>query len=272
MRLRRLGWAGIELEADGESLVIDHMLDPGILKHFFGPERDELVVPEAGRARAALVTHLHLDHTDADAIAAALTADAAVYRPPRPRSMSKLDEAATGDAERALEALPHPLRECIPGDRHEVGPFTVTALPASDGLGSPQVSWLVEADDCRVLHGGDTIWHAGWWEIALTHGPIDVACLPGNGVDASYPGWEPATDVPIVMTPEQTVEAARALQAATLVPIHYNRTFEHPDFYRPVTDAEQRIRARAADRDVTVDFLAPGEWIEFATKGVPARP
>jgi L-ascorbate metabolism protein UlaG (beta-lactamase superfamily) len=268
MRLRRLGWAGIELEAEGESLVIDHMLDPGVLRHFFGPERDELIAPEAGRATAALVTHLHLDHTDADAIAGALTPGATVYRPPRARAMSKLDEAATGDAERALDALAHPLRECVPGDRHEVGPFTIAALSASDGLGSPQVSWLVEAGDRRVLHGGDTIWHGGWWEIALTHGPIDVACLPGNGVDASYPGWEPAADVPIVMTPEQTVEAAHALGAATLAPIHYNRTFEHPDFYRPVADAEQRIRNRAAERGVTVDFLAPGAWIEVGSRQV----
>ena len=30
MRIRRLEWAGIELYAGGERLVVDHMLDPGI--------------------------------------------------------------------------------------------------------------------------------------------------------------------------------------------------------------------------------------------------
>jgi len=46
------------------------------------------------------------------------------------------------------------------------------------------------------------------------------------------------------MTPEQAVEAAHALKAQTLVPIHYNRTFEHDLYYRPAAEAEQRIDAR----------------------------
>jgi L-ascorbate metabolism protein UlaG (beta-lactamase superfamily) len=266
VRARRLGWAGIELEAGGESLVVDHMLDPGsILSFSLGEEeRDELVAPEPGWARAALLTHLHRDHADPDAIERAVVAGGPVHRPVRRPNPSALEQAATGEAEAALRATARPVVESEPGDTHAIGAFTVTAVAASDGLGSPQVSWLIEADGQRVLHAGDTLWHGAWWEIALAHGPIEVAFLPANGVEIAYPGWEPAVGVPAVMTPHQAVEATRALGARTLAPIHYNRTFEHPDFYRPIAGAEQLIRTLAAERGVTVSFLEPGDWVEVA--------
>lgn len=51
------------------------------------------------------------------------------------------------------------VRTVRPWDQLELGPFTVTAVPALDGLGDPQVSWVVEADGKRLLHGGDTAFH-----------------------------------------------------------------------------------------------------------------
>jgi len=122
----------------------------------------------------------------------------------------------------------------------------VTATFASDGLGSPQVSWLIKADGQNVFHGGDTLWHGAWWDVALAHGPIDIACLPANGVEVNFPNLQPRVAVPAVMTPEQAVEAACALQARLMVPIHYNRTFEHPEHYRPVADARTQINGLAA--------------------------
>jgi hypothetical protein len=64
------------------------------------------------------------------------------------------------------------------------------------------------------------------------------------------------------MTPEQAVDAAFVLGAGALLPIHFNRTFDSPDYYRPVTDARERISARAAERDQPVRFTGPGEWLE----------
>ena len=64
------------------------------------------------------------------------------------------------------------------------------------------------------------------------------------------------------MGPEHAVEAARALQAAAFVPIHYNRTFEHPKYYRPLADARDRIDSLAAARDVRVAHLEPGRWVD----------
>ncbi|HWH43665.1 MAG TPA: MBL fold metallo-hydrolase [Thermoleophilaceae bacterium] len=260
MNWRRLGWAGVEIEFDGETVVIDHVLDPGLLTAFLSDDREPFLHPEGGGARAALITHLHRDHADVAAIERACAPDARVLRPIADTVPSALDEVATGDAEAALAATGLEVVGCRPGERVEAGPFAITALPAADGLGSPQVSWLVEAGGRRILHAGDTMWHGFWWGSASAHGAIDVAFLPGNGVEISYPGWEPAAEVPAVMTPEQCVEAAGALRAGTLVPIHFDRTYEHPDYYRPVTDAAERISRHAERRGVGVRFAEVGEW------------
>jgi L-ascorbate metabolism protein UlaG (beta-lactamase superfamily) len=270
VRLRRLGWAGIELETGGQSVVVDHVVDPGIVSAFFSDARDELVSPDPGRAGAALLTHLHRDHADVAAIEAALAPDGVVLRPARKRAESSLDEAATGEAEAALAASRLREHPCEPGDAVEIGPFSITALPASDGLGSPQVSWLVKADGQAVLHAGDTLWHGGWWDVVAAHGPIDFAFLPANGAEIAFPQWQPPATVPAVMTPEQAVDAARALQARTLVPIHYNRTFEHPDYYRPIPDARERLEELADRRAIAVRFLEPGEWVDAGLVRTPA--
>lgn len=262
MKSRRLGWAGLELEADGQTLVIDPLLDPGVFAQFLGPSPDRLIPPRSGAACAVLLTHLHRDHADIAAVRKALGSDGMVARPKRKPSESELDQLTTGEAEAALAESGLRTRECEPGASFQTGPFSVTSLFASDGLGSPQVSWLVEADGQRLLHAGDTLWHGAWWDFATLHGPIDVACLPANGVAVDYPLFQPAVSIPAVMGPEQAVEAARAMRAGVIVPIHYNQTFEHPDLYRPVPDAGTRLRRLAAQAELEAWFLEPGEWAE----------
>src|SRR2546427_766791 len=63
MRIRRLGWAGIELEADGQTALIDVLRDITPLAEFVGEPRDALPPPTPA-ASVALATHLHADHCD----------------------------------------------------------------------------------------------------------------------------------------------------------------------------------------------------------------
>src|SRR5947199_10837272 len=87
MKLRWLGWAGVEIEADGVAVVIDPLADPGATFAPLGAQArrtrlPSLVAPEArATAVAGLVSHLHRDHADAGALAGALTASAAVPAP-----------------------------------------------------------------------------------------------------------------------------------------------------------------------------------------------
>jgi L-ascorbate metabolism protein UlaG (beta-lactamase superfamily) len=82
MKVRRLGWAGVEIEAEGATVVIDPLADPGATFAALGDRAKEVQLPEIvapaaqGTAVAGLVSHLHRDHTDAPALAAALADDA----------------------------------------------------------------------------------------------------------------------------------------------------------------------------------------------------
>src|SRR3954463_10209248 len=87
MRVRWLGWAGVEIEAEGATVVIDPLADPGATFAALGERASEvempaIVAPEAeGTAVAGLVSHLHRDHTGAGARGPARAGDAPVQEP-----------------------------------------------------------------------------------------------------------------------------------------------------------------------------------------------
>ena len=52
-----------------------------------------------------------------------------------------------------------------------------------------------------------------------------------------------------------------------MVPIHHTAMFDHPEFYRPVADAPERIAELAAEAEVTLGVLEPGEWADAGRQG-----
>ncbi len=201
MRLTWLGWAGVELEEDGVTVVIDPLDDAGAVFAPLGEQSAGTPVPEvvpasAGKAVAGLVTHLHRDHADARALTAALAPGAPVLEPPAGGG-GALEGLALAQAEHELAAAGLERREVAPWESVTAGPFTLTALPASDGVGDPQVAWLVEAGGVRVLHLGDTMFHGYWWRMALRHGPFDVVLVPVNGAVVGFPHRTPASPLPV---------------------------------------------------------------------------
>src|SRR5436305_2908740 len=122
MRIRRLGWAGIELEADGQTALIDPLQDVTPLADFVGEPRDALPAPTPG-ASVALVTHLHSDHCDPPAIAAALAPDGVLLRPAPSTAEDFLEDAALIAAEKGLAAADVPTRSVEPWETLAVGPF-----------------------------------------------------------------------------------------------------------------------------------------------------
>jgi L-ascorbate metabolism protein UlaG (beta-lactamase superfamily) len=262
MRTRWLGWAGVELEHEGETIVIDPLTDPaGVFAALAnGASEVELppVVPaEPGRAVAGLVSHLHRDHTDAGALAAALAEGAAVHHPPSTEERN----LALAQADHELGAAGLPRRRVATWGSASAGPFTFTALPAVDGLGDPQVSWLVEAGGTRVLHLGDTVFHGAWWQMARRAGPFDVVFAPVNGAVIDFPHQQPPSPLPAAMEPEQAALAGELLGARTVVPMHYGG-FAFEPHYRPIADARERFERAARGRPFAAAPLAPGEAVE----------
>jgi L-ascorbate metabolism protein UlaG (beta-lactamase superfamily) len=265
MRVRWLGWAGVELEAEGASLVIDPLADAAATFAALGDraaevELPELVEPEGGDAVAGLVTHLHRDHTDAGALTAALADDAAVHEPGWPGG-EKFENLALAQANSELAREDLERRTVDPWDRVEVGPFALTALPAVDGLGDPQVSWLVEAESQRVLHLGDTIFHGYWWRMARRHGPFDIVFAPINGAVVNFPHLQPPSPLAAAMEPEQAALAGELLGARVVVPIHYDG-FEIEPWYRPVSGSAARFEEATRARACEARMLELGESFE----------
>lgn len=199
-----MAWAGLEVKAAGQTAVVDLVEDFSRLHGGNHPAEEVPPSPQPAAAVAGLLTHLHSDHADIDALCRALTPAAVVLRPERGHG-GKAEVALIEKPESALETSGLATRVVQPWETVEVGPFSFTALPAADGFGDPQVSWCIAADGCRILHAGDTLFHGWWWLSALRQGPFDVAFLPVGGAIVDLPPRQPPSPYP----PEWTLGGRR---------------------------------------------------------------
>jgi L-ascorbate metabolism protein UlaG (beta-lactamase superfamily) len=257
MELRRLAWAGLEIRAGGKTLVIDLVEDFARLHGGNAPAGEIPPSPPAGAVDIGLLTHMHSDHADIDALSRALRVDGRVLRP-EPASGGDGETALVEGPEAALAASDLSAETVEPWQTVELGGLTITALPAADGFGDPQVSWCVAADGCRILHAGDTLFHGWWWLAALRHGRFDVAFLPAGGAVVDLPPRQPPSPLPAGMDPRQAAVAASLLGARLAVPIHYGSLHEAPNYVQAEDPAGSFERA-ASELGVDARVLGPGE-------------
>ena len=192
------------------------------------------------RRRYALITHAHNDHFDAVTLKEVLGERGYVICH---------ESIATYIASRGFQVMPVATWEPLAR-----GGFVFTAVPASDGFGAGQVSWVVSYGGRKFFHGGDTLWHGQWDLIGTQYGPFEAAFLPINGARLQR---EPEQETPGVLTPAQAVDAALQLRTRQAVPIHYGG--DAPPAYVEVPEPLETFLAAAERRGVTVQALAPGE-------------
>ncbi|HJR72944.1 MAG TPA: MBL fold metallo-hydrolase [Luteimonas sp.] len=243
LRAQRLAWAGVRLQLPEATLFLDPLID----RNVWGDALRDKLVPVAVEkgARYVLATHRHPDHCDPLAIRQALGSTGTLLM------AAAAGIPFAGDFRFRTAALYEP---------QILGDFTATAVPASDGYGDPQVSWIVSGGGRRVIHCGDTLWHGAWWQIGRQFGPFDAAFLPINGAKFSW--RKPAADVSAVLTPEQAVAAAEVLGARQIVPIHYG--MKNAEGYEELPDVEAALIAAAARRGIGVEIARPGEWLAWS--------
>jgi L-ascorbate metabolism protein UlaG (beta-lactamase superfamily) len=244
LRIQRLAWAGIRLQLPGSTLLIDPLTNAAE----WGRALPDVLVPVEGGVgdTTVLLTHVHSDHFDAGAVAQALRNGGSLIYP------------------EGTHPLPIPgVARARPARLWEpqlLGDFTATAVPASDGYGDTQVSWVASAAGRRIFHGGDTMWHGHWWKIGRQLGPFDVAFLPING--ARF-GWrKPVSGQPGVLTPKQAIAAATVLGARLLVPIHYG--ISGVDEYQEVDDPLDALVRVARGTAIDVQSVQPGAWVTWS--------
>jgi L-ascorbate metabolism protein UlaG (beta-lactamase superfamily) len=259
MHIRRLGWAGLELEADGQIALVDLLQQTSWIEGFVGAPRTDLPAPTRP-ADLALVTHLHADHADPASLKQALKPGAPVLRP-APATGDGLENAALELAETGLAELE--TRVVEPWETVEIGPFRISAIPAADGTGDPQVSWIVAAAGTTLIHCGDTLFHGWWWRAAMRFGPVDIAFLPVNGAVVDFPHRQPASGLPAAMTPRDAAAAARALGVREAIPIHYD-TFHSPPLYDAPGGAADAFVEAATAAGVSARIVEPGELVASA--------
>jgi L-ascorbate metabolism protein UlaG (beta-lactamase superfamily) len=247
LRAQRLAWAGVRLQLDGATLFIDPLTNRDVWGPALADEMAALDVPEG--LRFVLATHLHPDHFDVDTVRKIIgsTGTLVCAAPAAP-------SAATHGFRVRAGALYEPV---LLGDH-----FTITAVPAVDGYGDAQVSWVVRGGGRRIIHCGDTMWHGAWWHIGRQLGPFDAAFLPING--ARFEWRKPVTDIPAVLTPEQAVAAAVVLGAKLIVPIHHGVV--GAEGYREVPDPVGKLIVAARARGVDVEVAKPGQWLTWRAR------
>ena len=259
LRMRRLGWAGVEIECEGELLLIDYIQDTSLYQPLENPDEPFPSSSRPGCASVALLTHLHADHADPAALMIALRKGAPVYRP-EPTTGTAADLALTSYAEKKFIEHSAIATEIIgEWEERSVGPFQIFTAPAVDGFGDPQLSWIIECGGQRIFHAGDTMFHGLWWRIAHKFGPFDIAFLPINAPVVDFPALQPTTKLEAVMNPEEAATAAHILQARMVVPIHYG-SLHKPPAYIETPDAVKRLGEQASIFGVQSIAYPAGEW------------
>lgn len=251
MRIQRLPWAGLKIEVGSTTLFVDAIERAS--SYIDGAELARQRVPLTANTPDvhALITHAHRDHYDPVALRAVLgeqgnvichhsVVGAALYKDVRVRGVDLYEPLLLN----ALSA--------------EV---TVTAVPASDGFGEPQISWIIDGAGRRIIHCGDTIWHGHWWNIARSYAPFDLAFLPINGVLYNR-GRYTGSRIPATMTPEQATTAGYLLRAKRVCPIHYG-LFHDPLHYAEFPNAEATFLEAAHQQGIQTALLQPGTWVSW---------
>jgi L-ascorbate metabolism protein UlaG (beta-lactamase superfamily) len=241
MRVRRLTWAGIMVEVGETALFVDVMpVDP--------KNGDPAELLTATKKPAAIVTHRHADHFSNAALRTVLGENGRLVAQ---------SETLPGMDTRGLQVQSVSMWEPSFFPTWLGSDIVAFAVPAVDGFGTPQCSWIIDGGGSRIFHGGDTQWHGRWAEYGRAYGPFDAAFLPINGARMNL-GRLTDDGVPAVLTPEQAVIAAGRLGANRLIPIHFGEP--DPPTYNEVDHPLDRICSAAAGQ-VPLTVLQPGDWL-----------
>lgn len=177
--IKWLGHSSFKIKGKGKILYID-------------PYR--IAVHEA--ADFIFITHPHARHFSFDDILKISGKKTNIYAP--------------ADCDARLEQLPGWSIAMRPGETHQAGSFTVTAIPAYNTRGNRHpadagwIGFLIDFDDMKVYHSGDTDLIP---EMKMVIHP-DYALLPVSGGN--------------VMNAADAAKAAELIKPRIAIPMHYS--------------------------------------------------
>lgn len=247
MKIQKLNWAGIKLECGNKTILIDAVEN---FKPYFvvlgNPQTPVVPFADTTKADYILFTHLHLDHFDVSVIEKCLRPNGKII------GYKKL--------EKIISKLNKPTVYLDNDETFQDNNIIIKSVFSLDGIGEEQTAWIVEHEDTKIFHGGDTIWHNQFWKLGKENSDIDFAFLPINGAIVNFQiiGLEYST-VPASLMLEEAFNAAKLLHAKKLVPIHYGKF--STQFYQPKEVSEKDFTALAKKIEQPYHILEDGNFI-----------
>ena len=232
VRVTWFGHSASLLEIAGQNILLDPMLSVkmGPVKWATPRRYNPAVAVDPTRLpyiAAVLISHDHYDHLDYETIEKIKDRVGQFYVPlgigPHLRAWgvprNRITEMNWGDS----VALPNLTLRCTPS-RH----FSGRGLTNRNS--TLWCSWVVQGASKRVFYTGDGGYGPHFAAIGRQYGPFDLALVECGQYNA---GW-----AEIHMKPEQSVQAARDVRAAMMLPVHWGAFTESLHAWNePVTRA-----------------------------------
>jgi L-ascorbate metabolism protein UlaG (beta-lactamase superfamily) len=242
-RIQRLDWAGIRIEVGSSVAYIDAVTpeDTKIKAMSFTSKM---------KNRHGLITHEHDGHYDQPYLESLIGPNGTlICHRDTMASIERGNFRVKGQNLWEPAFLPRSGADII-----------AIPVPASDGFGLTQVSWIITFGGKAIIHCGDTMWHGHFVDIGAVYGPFDYVFMPINGARQTT-GRFVDQGLAMALTPEQAVAAAQSLKAKALVPIYYGSPT--PPSYLEIDRPLERLMTEAKRLSVAVKRLDVGDWLTF---------
>ncbi|WP_108127475.1 MBL fold metallo-hydrolase [Saccharospirillum mangrovi] len=217
-RLYRLGHSSLLLRLDGEIWLTDPVLSKRAAPvQWAGPKRFHELPIQAQDLPAisgVLISHNHYDHLDKTSIRQ-LHDKVARFLVPEGVAATLIEWGVAAEK----------IQEFRWWESAQIGSLRFTSTPAQHFSGrglfdrdaTLWMSWVIETPTQKIFFSGDSGYFSGFKTIGAAFGPFDLALMETGAYDPAWPG--------VHMTPEETWQAYRDLNANRLFPIH-NSTFD----------------------------------------------
>jgi L-ascorbate metabolism protein UlaG (beta-lactamase superfamily) len=223
------GHATVYIEMDGKRILTDPMLSSHAFPvKFLAPERfnpPPVAAEELPPIDIVTISHDHFDHLDMNTVK--LLASKGAHFFVGLGIKAHLQEWGISESQ---------IVEMDWWDRVELDQFTIHCLPARHYSGRTGMnnstlwaSWLVESPHHKIYHSGDSGYGGHFEEIGDKFGSIDIGFIKigDYGLD---PGWRD-----IHMHTEQSVQAAKDINAQVMFPIHWGTfNLSNHDWFEPI--------------------------------------
>lgn len=214
-----LGQSGYLIGWQGQHLLLDPYLSDSLTAKYDKtdtPHRrmtEQVIEPQQlDFINVVTSSHNHTDHLDAETIRPLLAVN--------PELIVLVPEANREFAAKRLQVAPRRLTGITCDRSRNIGKFTLHAVPsAHEKLETDPhdhhryIGLVIEAGPWTVYHAGDTVRYQGMAAL-LRKWKIDIALLPINGRD-------PARGVAGNLFPGEAAVLGRDMQAALVIPCHY---------------------------------------------------